>query len=56
VTAMGERHRAMESIEVPDQGHVPQFNRMVISRVIEFVAKCEAQNGRAPAAPERRAV
>jgi pimeloyl-ACP methyl ester carboxylesterase len=56
VSAMRARHPAMESIEVPDQGHVPQFNRTVISRVIEFIAKCEAQNGRAPAAPAQRAV
>ncbi len=54
VTAMGERHRAMESIEVPDQGHVPQFNRMVISRVIEFVARCETHIGPAPAAAAQR--
>jgi pimeloyl-ACP methyl ester carboxylesterase len=56
VAAMGARHPAMEWIEVPDQGHVPQFNGTVISRVIEFVAKCEAHNGRAPAAPAQRAV
>jgi pimeloyl-ACP methyl ester carboxylesterase len=56
VTAMGERHRAMESIEVPDEGHVPQFHRMVISRVIEFVARCEMHVGHTPAAAAQRTV
>jgi pimeloyl-ACP methyl ester carboxylesterase len=55
VAVMSARHPAMEWIEVPDQGHVPQFNQTVISRVIEFVAKCEAHNRRAPAAPAQRA-
>jgi pimeloyl-ACP methyl ester carboxylesterase len=38
VTAMGERHRAMESIEVPDQGHVPALEGDLIATVAQFVA------------------
>jgi pimeloyl-ACP methyl ester carboxylesterase len=43
VAAMATRHPGMETIEVPDQGHVPLLDSNdVIQRVTEFVAKCDA--------------
>jgi pimeloyl-ACP methyl ester carboxylesterase len=46
VTAMRARHPDMETIEVADQGHVPLFGGAVVSRIIEFVAKCGAHAAR----------
>jgi len=43
VAAMATRHPGMETIEVPDQGHVPLLDSNdIIQRVTEFVAKCDA--------------
>lgn len=43
VVAMAERHPGMETIEVPDQGHVPLLEgNDIIQRVTDFVAKCDA--------------
>ena len=43
VAAMAERHAGMETIEVPDQGHVPLLEgNDIIQRVTDFVAKCDA--------------
>ena len=42
VAAMAARHPGMETIEVPDQGHVPLLEGSdIIQRVIDFVAKCD---------------
>jgi pimeloyl-ACP methyl ester carboxylesterase len=42
VSAMRTRHPKMESIEVPDQGHVPVLdNPDLIRRIAEFVAACD---------------
>jgi pimeloyl-ACP methyl ester carboxylesterase len=42
VAAMAVRHVGMETIEVPDQGHVPLLEGdEIIQRVVEFVAKCD---------------
>jgi pimeloyl-ACP methyl ester carboxylesterase len=40
--AMRARHPGLESIGVPDQGHVPLLEGAeLISRIIAFVEKCE---------------
>jgi pimeloyl-ACP methyl ester carboxylesterase len=42
VTAMHDRHLRMETVEIPDQGHVPLLdNADLIRRVAEFVARCD---------------
>jgi pimeloyl-ACP methyl ester carboxylesterase len=42
VAAMAVRHPGMETIEVPDQGHVPLLEgNDVIQRLTDFVAKCD---------------
>ena len=42
LAAMAARHPGMESIEVPDQGHVPLLEgEDIIGRLIQFVAACE---------------
>jgi pimeloyl-ACP methyl ester carboxylesterase len=42
VAAMAVRHPGMETIEVPDQGHVPLLEGdEIIQRVVAFVAKCD---------------
>jgi pimeloyl-ACP methyl ester carboxylesterase len=51
VAAMQAHHRDMESIEVADQGHVPSFDSTVISRIAQFVAKCDAPDARAQGEP-----
>jgi hypothetical protein len=39
---MRARHPGLESIEVPDQGHVPLLEGAeLIGRIIAFVEKCE---------------
>ena len=41
--AMAARHPGMQSIEVPDQGHVPALEGdEIISKVVQFVAACDA--------------
>ena len=43
VAAMAVRHAGMESIEVPDQGHVPLLEGdELLRRIGAFVAKCES--------------
>jgi pimeloyl-ACP methyl ester carboxylesterase len=46
LATMQARHPDIESIEVADQGHVPLFGNDLVSRIIEFVAKCEAHVAR----------
>jgi pimeloyl-ACP methyl ester carboxylesterase len=42
LAAMAARHPGMESIEVPDEGHVPLLEgEDIIGRLIQFVASCE---------------
>jgi pimeloyl-ACP methyl ester carboxylesterase len=42
VAAMAVRHAGMETIEVPDQGHVPLLEgEELLGRIVEFVRKCE---------------
>ena len=57
LTAMAARHPGMESIEVPDQGHVPLLEgEDIISRIAGFVAGCDARAAKgAPANPSRAA-
>jgi pimeloyl-ACP methyl ester carboxylesterase len=44
VSAMQARHPKMESIEVPDQGHVPVLDNPDLNRrIAEFVAACDDQ-------------
>jgi pimeloyl-ACP methyl ester carboxylesterase len=45
VEAMAARHPGLEIIEVPDQGHVPAFDRTIITRVAQFVAACDKTRG-----------
>jgi pimeloyl-ACP methyl ester carboxylesterase len=43
VTAMAERHPALESLVVPDQGHAPLLAEAeTIARIVAFVRRCEA--------------
>jgi pimeloyl-ACP methyl ester carboxylesterase len=43
VEAMAARHPGMQSIEVPDEGHVPALEGdEIISKVAQFVAACDA--------------
>ena len=52
VTAMRARHPEMETIEIPDQGHVPSLdNPDLISRISEFIAACDGHAK--PSAAER---
>ena len=47
VTAMKERHPAMDVIEVPDQGHVPALaGEALLGDIAAFVAKCDAAANR----------
>ena len=42
VEAMAARHPGMQSIEVPDQGHVPALEDDLIATVARFVAACDS--------------
>jgi pimeloyl-ACP methyl ester carboxylesterase len=42
VAAMAARHPGLESIEVPDQGHVPLLEGDLAARIVEFVGRCES--------------
>jgi pimeloyl-ACP methyl ester carboxylesterase len=42
VTAMAARHPGLESIEVPDQGHVPLLEGDLVARIVDFVGQCES--------------
>lgn len=46
VAAMAARHPGLESIEVPDQGHVPLLEGDLLGRIAAFVGRCENANGR----------
>ena len=41
VAAMAARHPGMQSIEVPDQGHVPALEGDLVATVAQFVATCD---------------
>jgi pimeloyl-ACP methyl ester carboxylesterase len=41
LAAMASRHPGMESIEVPDQGHVPLLEGDVLQRITQFVTTCD---------------
>ena len=41
VEAMAARHPGMQTVEVPDQGHVPALEGDLISTVAQFVAACD---------------
>ena len=41
VEAMAAHHSGMQSIEVPDQGHVPALEGDLIATVAQFVAACD---------------
>jgi pimeloyl-ACP methyl ester carboxylesterase len=41
VAAMAARHCGLESIEVPDQGHVPLLEGELVARIVDFVGRCE---------------
>jgi pimeloyl-ACP methyl ester carboxylesterase len=43
LAAMAVRHPGMETIEVPDQGHVPLLEGDLIQRIADFVTACEAR-------------
>jgi pimeloyl-ACP methyl ester carboxylesterase len=52
VTAMRERHPKMEWFDVADQGHAPLLEGAdILSRIGQFVAMCELDRGKMPAAP-----
>lgn len=40
--AMAARHPGMQSIEVPDEGHVPSLEGDVVAEISQFVATCDA--------------
>jgi len=43
VAAMAVRHPGMQTVEVPDQGHVPLLEgEELVSRIVEFVTKCNS--------------
>lgn len=42
VAAMAARHPGMQSVEVPDQGHVPLLDGDLIGRIAAFAAACDA--------------
>jgi pimeloyl-ACP methyl ester carboxylesterase len=45
VQAMATHHPGMESIEVPDQGHVPLLeDAELVRRICEFAGKCDSAN------------
>jgi pimeloyl-ACP methyl ester carboxylesterase len=41
VEAMAAHHPGMQSIEVPDQGHVPALEGGLVATVAQFVAACD---------------
>jgi pimeloyl-ACP methyl ester carboxylesterase len=41
VETMAAHHPGMQSIEVPDQGHVPALEGGLIATVAQFVAACD---------------
>jgi pimeloyl-ACP methyl ester carboxylesterase len=43
VAAMAARHPGMQSVEVPDQGHVPVLAGDLVGRIAQFVAGCDAK-------------
>jgi pimeloyl-ACP methyl ester carboxylesterase len=47
--AMAARHPGMESIEVPDEGHVPSLEGDLVAAISRFVAACDATHAIKPA-------
>jgi pimeloyl-ACP methyl ester carboxylesterase len=48
LAAMAARHPGMESIEVPDQGHVPLLEGdEIVGRLVQFVAGCDGKRSTA---------
>jgi len=46
VEAMRARRAALETIEIPDQGHAPLLTEAdTIARIVEFVGRCDASPG-----------
>lgn len=41
VAAMAARHPGLESIEVADQGHVPLLEGELVTRIVDFVDRCD---------------
>jgi pimeloyl-ACP methyl ester carboxylesterase len=50
VKAMAAHHSGMESIEIPDEGHVPGLEGDVTSRILQFVAACDGARSTKPIA------
>jgi pimeloyl-ACP methyl ester carboxylesterase len=46
VAAMAARHPGMQTVEVPDQGHVPALGGDLIAAVAQFVAACDGAASR----------
>jgi pimeloyl-ACP methyl ester carboxylesterase len=42
VAEMAARHPGLQSIEVPDQGHVPELDGELVAKVAQFVANCDS--------------
>jgi hypothetical protein len=40
---MAAHHPGMQSVEVPDQGHVPALEGDLIATVAQFVAACDGK-------------
>src|SRR5262249_17202619 len=46
VEAMRQRHRGLDVLEVPDEGHAPQLSdAATLGRIAAFVAKCDEADG-----------
>jgi pimeloyl-ACP methyl ester carboxylesterase len=46
VEAMAARHPGMQTVEVPDQGHVPALEGDLVATVAQFVAACDGAASR----------
>jgi pimeloyl-ACP methyl ester carboxylesterase len=46
VAAMLEHHPGMDTMDVPDEGHVPLLEGAVLDRIVAFVDACENRNRR----------
>jgi len=43
VESMRKRHRALEVLEVPEEGHAPRLaGALMIDRIAGFIASCDA--------------
>jgi pimeloyl-ACP methyl ester carboxylesterase len=46
VEGMRDRHRDLEVLEVPDEGHAPRLSEVAtLERIASFIAQCEEANG-----------